>query len=1028
MQAGQGSESPINAVSRLISLLAEDCAFTSVEIAETLWLATKLERPALTEPEPPPPPEPALPLSPPTNLSDETFGPEPLPPASLSPQANIATPTPQAGVLPPQTLPVWLADPAMLTDALAVIRALRPLLRTVDTRTGKRLDEPATVETIARTRLCLPVLAPEQRPHFDIILVVDRSSSMHIWQRLIKDVMRILKRYGLFWNVRVFDLAVNREAGPTDDPVLLIANPQRPGHRPSELIDQRGQRIALVMSDCTAVYWWDGTLLPMLQSWGAIMPTAVWQVLPPWMWRRTALGRGTAVALANDGFGGANQWLKVQRQDRDEDGAEARRLPLPVLTSDLRDLARWSRMVAGDRRELTPGFLLPQAGGTVPRSKSYETIAQDLAEQLLDADPSLDPDSALNQALTTLAHDRVERFLELASPEAQRLIMLLAAASVITLPVVRLIRDAMLDEVTSPLPVAEVFLSGLLQRLPGQADSELERAVEDAVEHAQANPDELDPVLLEAQDLVQYDFVPGVRPVLLEFLPPVDTIDVVNSVSAAVERRWNAIASEDFRAFLTDPTMAVAEELQGMRSFASVTADILEPLGGDYAQFAQALRRGAQQQPTTELEGLNLNDFPLQDFEYEVAEFVNFPSLEPFEFIEAHFRDAFPPTLQLEEFTVITLGSGQYSERKTTSNRQRGVVLTRRGIERLEAAIRQAQDVEKHGARFTQAEIQELAGLSIKTIKKIREATSQTDKDSIDNLFRAFGILLELSDYSLPETSADLSTSINLCRTPRTCLGYIEPLFQLGSNIPLHMVLVPSGTFLMGSPEDESGRGDNGSPQHEVRVPAFFMGRYPVTQAQWRVVAALPVVKRELQLNPSAFKGKNRPVEKVSWHDAVEFCDRLSTHTGRSYRLPSEAEWEYACRAGTTSPFYFGEILTTELANYNGSRNYLSVFKGEFRKGTTLVDYFGIANAFGISDMHGNVYEWCQDHWRTYEDTPFNGSAWVDPKNSPYRIVRGGSWEHEQWLCRSAYRDLNPPHIKLTNLGFRLCCSAPRGF
>ena len=184
-----------NLISRLVKLLAEDQASTSVEIAETLWLATKIEvaAPAIEAMLPPlqtPPPLPSVDLDAMPEL-------EPPPPPPPTPQANLAAPTPQAGVLPPQTLPVWLADPPMLTDALGIIRALRPLLRQVDAGLGKRLDEAATVEAIARTRLWLPVLKPEQRPYFDIILVVDRSSSMPIWQRLVKDVVRILKRYGL---------------------------------------------------------------------------------------------------------------------------------------------------------------------------------------------------------------------------------------------------------------------------------------------------------------------------------------------------------------------------------------------------------------------------------------------------------------------------------------------------------------------------------------------------------------------------------------------------------------------------------------------------------------------------------------------------------------------------------------------------------------------------------------------------------------------------------------------------------------
>jgi formylglycine-generating enzyme required for sulfatase activity len=148
---------------------------------------------------------------------------------------------------------------------------------------------------------------------------------------------------------------------------------------------------------------------------------------------------------------------------------------------------------------------------------------------------------------------------------------------------------------------------------------------------------------------------------------------------------------------------------------------------------------------------------------------------------------------------------------------------------------------------------------------------------------------------------------------------YSELPEDLGSGIQLEMVMIPGGSFMMGSPEKEEGSDDDERPQHEVTIEPFWLGQYQVTQAQWKFVAKLPQVNRELEQDPSRFKGDNRPVEQVSWKDAVEFCDRLSKHTKRQYRLPSEAEWEYACRAGTKTPFHFGETITTDLANYNGN-------------------------------------------------------------------------------------------------------------
>jgi formylglycine-generating enzyme required for sulfatase activity len=193
------------------------------------------------------------------------------------------------------------------------------------------------------------------------------------------------------------------------------------------------------------------------------------------------------------------------------------------------------------------------------------------------------------------------------------------------------------------------------------------------------------------------------------------------------------------------------------------------------------------------------------------------------------------------------------------------------------------------------------------------------------------------------------------------------------------------------------------------------------------VVAALPGINYKLDLEPSKSKGDNLPVEQVAWYEAVEFCDRLSAHTGKSYRLSSEAEWEYACRAGTTSAFHIGETLSPELANYNGNGAYGNGVTGLYRQHTTEVGSFGLVNAFGLSDMHGNVSEWCLDHWHpSYENAPSDGSAWIADGDDRRRVIRGGSWNGDPWVCRSAFRVGNTPADRNDGIGFRVSCSAPR--
>jgi len=254
---------------------------------------------------------------------------------------------------------------------------------------------------------------------------------------------------------------------------------------------------------------------------------------------------------------------------------------------------------------------------------------------------------------------------------------------------------------------------------------------------------------------------------------------------------------------------------------------------------------------------------------------------------------------------------------------------------------------------------------------------------------------------------------------------------NLGNNVTLEMVAIPSGKFMMGSPKTEAERYDDESPQHEVTVSSFFMGKYPVTQAQWRVVAALPQVKRELKPDPSYFKGDNLPVEQISWYEAVEFCDRLSKSTGRNYRLPSEAEWEYACRAGTTTPFYFGETITADLANYYAEVSYGDAPKGKPVGQTTPVGSYP-PNAFGLYDVHGNVWEWCYDDWHSnYELAPSDGSPWLnkqqkDNENDNPKLLRGGSWNNSPGYCRCASRNHFELGSRYDYRGFRVVVSPAR--
>lgn len=237
-----------------------------------------------------------------------------------------------------------------------------------------------------------------------------------------------------------------------------------------------------------------------------------------------------------------------------------------------------------------------------------------------------------------------------------------------------------------------------------------------------------------------------------------------------------------------------------------------------------------------------------------------------------------------------------------------------------------------------------------------------------------------------------------------------DPPKNFTNSIGMKFVWIPPGNFMMGSPKEEKERKPD-EIQHKVTLTkGFYMSVYTVTQEQWQAV---------MGDNPSHFKGeKTLPVEEVAWDDCQKFIKKLREKDKRPYRLPTESEWEYACRAGTTTPFHFGDAISAEQANYNGFDIYGSGKKGVFRWKTTPVGNFP-ANAWGLYDMHGNVLQWCED-W--YGDYPQNDV--VDPQGAnagKIRVLRGGCWVSPPVQLRSANRGGAAPGFRYKIGGFRLC-------
>lgn len=795
--------------------------------------------------------------------------------------------------------PIPVPDAPAISQALQLARALRPLARKIAVGRPTILDEDATADLIAETGVWMPVLKAEPELWLDVALVFDTSPSMCLWQRFGADLYRLLARYGEFRDVRIWRLE------HTDRTVTLTSRKGVP-RKPSELLTGDRRRLVVIVSDCVAPAWHNGQMRDLIATWSEKLPAVVFQVFPERLWSRTALARSVGVELQAKQESCPSDQLRPQarsvwQQNRLQAALEQPLVRLPVVTLEQSSLSGWANVVAGDRQARVLGIVWDAPPANLQSGDRSSSTAPSIQDQL-------------------------DMFVLRASPLARQLARLLVSAPVITLPIVRLIKQANLKQ-ASAVHIAEVLMSGLL-KVSGDHKPTFENAeriiyelIDDDVRNRLRAGAQVDEALKVYQNVSEY---------------------IAQGLGRSVAEFW---------ALLRIPSPGESsEETEFINAFASVTAKVLRGLGSEFEAIADSLTL----LPTLPEKHTNyldwLADFPLQDIEYEVAEYFNFPPLKTFEFIEAHFEDdtvednTFPPPLQTDEFTIVTL----------------------------------------------------------------------EPQDNTPDLEPFFFIVATIRRHQ-GQSQQQQSTEWEILREEHEAYRFLEPLPDMS---PLEMVSIPGGTFLMGSRRNDPNYHPRESPQHEVGVKPFFMGRYPITQAQWRAVAALPQVERELKAEPSYFKGENLPIETISWYDALEFCHRLSVLSSREYRLPTEAEWEYACRAGTMTPYHFGEIITPNLANYKGA-----YAAGEIEQ-TTPVTYFDFANEFGLVGMHGNTWEWCQDPWHdSYRGAPTTSAAWIGRGDSRWRVHRGGTWFHDITCCRSAFRDKAIATYSANFIGLRVCCS-----
>ncbi|MDJ0715186.1 MAG: formylglycine-generating enzyme family protein [Prochloraceae cyanobacterium] len=606
----------------------------------------------------------------------------------------------------------------------------------------------------------------------------------------------------------------------------------------------------------------------------------------------------------------------------------------------------------------------------------------------------------------------IKRFASTASPFAWELMKKLSAVP-INLPIIRLIQQQLLPYSTF-VDAVEVILSGLLK-----TDREMDFHI---------NP-----------NLLEFEFIDGIRDILLKsYLRKTRSIEVIRVLSDYVAKKLGLTTRQFEAQLLTNPTQWKGKPEESLvRPFATIAAEVFGKLGEEYAQLATQIKYSSEQ--------LRQQVIPPKP---------NFPQDSAWlTFLKKIVRQYKLTAIEIE--TLITLFPNPQQSLSITDAADRLSCSRSAFSSRLSRIYRKFETLTPN--LFS-------SNNKLKTLHEYLISQYQTSPlPEIPELETLESFEFEAEVATIVEKEKPLqqwtfeTPTVNrrgetIKTTPHTASYFTETLTD---SVGIEMVAIPGGTFTMGSPENEKGRYDDESPQHQVTVSPFFMGKYPVTQAQWKAIASRTELKVEIDLepDPSEFKGDNRPVEQVNWYEAVEFCQRLSRLTGRDYRLPSEAEWEYACRGvreplnlengESYPPFYFGETISEKLANYDASV-YADEPEGEYRGKTTPVGQFP-PNAFGLYDLHGNVWEWCADDWHdNYEGAPTDGSAWLDSnepsntnqenqsysdkndENDSYSVMRGGSWSYGPDFCRSAARyDLNREY-RYDAVGFRVVCGFGR--
>jgi formylglycine-generating enzyme required for sulfatase activity len=1058
-------------LARAIAVLhGADFEPTPEELADALWLArrratledtfgplpSRLDRPERESPHPE-----SLAVQPPAELpKDAPPRPRPEPEGTLHPYAR-----PQSGPAgqteSARATPFRAPAVPMLPEALRLGRALRPVKRRVPSRIQVALDEDDTVQRIAEQALWLPVFRPKPERWLELALVVDNYSSMLIWEPLLAELRRLFERSGACRDVRVWRLVADASRGETR--LHLADEGGRCARHVRELVEGTGRRLIWVLSDCVAPYWWDNAaLFDLLRLWSHSNPLALVQMLPQRFWPRGGLHGMMPINLRAGEPGALNARL------RSDEPCPSTSLKLPVVTLEPESVAFWAGMLAGRGNVWSAGVALTRRESAPPAEPERNAVAPMAAPSGLER---------LEHFTATASPEAQELAAWFATVPLTLPIMRLAQQ--VLLPRSRLVHLAEVflsgllgradreleekDRETDPLKIPFDFLPDirelLLDSLPV---SEVERA-------ARRMAVAIEQRLGQAADflaLLADPAVPGrlpLQPCSLPFarirLKVLRRLggtysDLAANLAEEIDRFEHGVGPGPTEPVEpTEPTPFRDRFPDGTSSPAMIWLP-----GGTFTMGDDWSDRDNEKpaHPVT-LSHFGIGQYPITFAEYDrFCEAIGREKpndrnwgrdRRPVIYVSWDDTQAYCRWLSQQtsqDYRLLTEAQWEYACRAGSEaaycfgddeNQLRdhawygedwGKGSTHPvgekqgnawGLHDLHGNVWEWVGDWYASDYYRQSPSENPSGPESGSSRVIRGGSWYDDAEGCRSAYRyrrgpgsrgydlgfRLARLGPLSSYPFtlsPEPPPEWPNE--------PVAGLRDPLAD-GSPGPA-MAWLPGGAFRMG--QDDSPYEDE-KPAHEVEVSGFSIGQYPVTFEDYDRFCAATGRK---QPNDSKWGRGARPVINVSWEDATAYCEWLSEQTGEHYRLLTEAEWEYACRAGSVARYCFGEDerQLEDYAWYSKNAGGETHPVGEKR-----------ANAWGLHDVHGNVLEWVQD-WRAndyYRRSPRENPT--GPESGSARVFRGGSWLYGAEYCRSAFRGRYDPGYRGSVLGFRLARTGP---